>query len=504
MHPYDGDQALNAEFSVEREGKYLALIQESSSGRPGKRRNGDYNRALALLVERLQDRDAVLLDALVDSKETRHLPEEERRIISGPIRLADHPDPLKLRRMLTTPQARIGQSKNSNKTKRIRLRLSVPGYSPDEADQLAHDLAAASSSITPLDGQPEETESLNPEHGQTSAVDVDINAVIAAVEQLNTQKSTGEAKRHQPLTLLWAIGRTKHGQSRMVPWPEAKAEIDRLISGFGQPDDAPNAYLPFLALANTELWELSAVPPAKGRIGDARRNWLNGTTPPITGGLSQSVHTLFTRSTEALTRVVDTLLLLYFDGVDETALLHAVGLAASAASIEAQRQLFLLSQVSDESTPERAPDIYNGVLSRAALADQRGEQAVLRRLLLQGGPAECALCGAELPERFLIAAHIKKRVRCTEHERRDLENIAMLACVLGCDSLYEHGYITVSEEGRILLSKALEKHPPLLDHAHRHLRGRTTSQWSAQREPYFAWHRTKVFLTGPSLKPSDP
>lgn len=35
-----------------------------------------------------------------------------------------------------------------------------------------------------------------------------------------------------------------------------------------------------------------------------------------------------------------------------------------------------------------------------------------------------ALCGAELPVRFLAAAQIKKRAACGDDERRDLSNIA--------------------------------------------------------------------------------
>ena len=57
--------------------------------------------------------------------------------------------------------------------------------------------------------------------------------------------------------------------------------------------------------------------------------------------------------------------------------------------------------------------------------------------------ASCAICGEVYPVRFLWASHIKTRKACSEEERRDLANIAMLACLFGCDVLYEHGYASV-------------------------------------------------------------
>jgi hypothetical protein len=49
------------------------------------------------------------------------------------------------------------------------------------------------------------------------------------------------------------------------------------------------------------------------------------------------------------------------------------------------------------------------------------------------------------PVDLLVAAHIKRRSLCSETERRDLHNVAMLACKFGCDALFEEGYWLVSE-----------------------------------------------------------
>ena len=111
-------------------------------------RNPDYNHALTVLLTRLGMLDAVLVDALVDSRHTQQLgvPEADRRLIETPIRLALEPDVDALRRRMGTAQARIAQApdatKGGNATKRIRLRVDVPGYQPGDAARLAQTLAA--------------------------------------------------------------------------------------------------------------------------------------------------------------------------------------------------------------------------------------------------------------------------------------------------------------------------------------------------------------------------
>jgi hypothetical protein len=129
--------------------EYLALIMESRSGISGRRaaRNPDYNRGLTILLARLGKLNAVLVDALVDSRHTQDLglPEADRRLIQAPVRLALEPDTDALRRRLGTAQAIIAQTpdatKGGNSTKRIRLRIDVPGFPPGDADRLAQALS---------------------------------------------------------------------------------------------------------------------------------------------------------------------------------------------------------------------------------------------------------------------------------------------------------------------------------------------------------------------------
>ncbi|GAA3112892.1 hypothetical protein GCM10020001_034880 [Nonomuraea salmonea] len=83
---------------------------------------------------------------------------------------------------------------------------------------------------------------------------------------------------------------------------------------------------------------------------------------------------------------------------------------------------------------------------------------------------------------MLVAAHIKRRKDCSNLERRDLANVGMLACLLGCDVLYELGYVGVGEGGLIMISDVIRTAPSLLNHVTGRLSGRTTPWWSPTRE----------------------
>jgi 5-methylcytosine-specific restriction protein A len=144
----DNGRVLDAEYSVESDGSHLALVVASAGGGTGSRppRNPDYGTVLATLLSRLRDLGAVLVDAVVDSAETRRygIPESRRRLIDDPVQLAGEADMEALRLRLTARQARINQApgtRGGNNRKRVRLRLDVPGYGPEDPDRLAARLA---------------------------------------------------------------------------------------------------------------------------------------------------------------------------------------------------------------------------------------------------------------------------------------------------------------------------------------------------------------------------
>jgi hypothetical protein len=140
------------------------------------------------------------------------------------------------------------------------------------------------------------------------------------------------------------------------------------------------------------------------------------------------------------------------------------------------------------SVSKIAEDPRFGELDGQAQVKVRKEQSQLRGLLAGGRKsAPCALCGHPYPMAFLVAAHVKKRSECTRDERLDLHNVAMLACLFGCDALYEAGWITVGEDGRI---RARDATGELADRL-ASLDGRLCAAHGPGSEPYFAWHRAQ-------------
>jgi hypothetical protein len=120
-----------------------------------------------------------------------------------------------------------------------------------------------------------------------------------------------------------------------------------------------------------------------------------------------------------------------------------------------------------------------------AWAKARREQAALREHHLAGAAvARCALCDNELPAKLLVAAHIKPRRDCTDAERRDFANIAMLVCTLGCDALFEWGYVIVNSKGEI--RPGLRAAQPAVRGAVDDLAGRKCSRFNARTAAHFA------------------
>jgi hypothetical protein len=136
--------------------------------------------------------------------------------------------------------------------------------------------------------------------------------------------------------------------------------------------------------------------------------------------------------------------------------------------------------------------IFAGLLDRYALAAGRGEQAELRQRLFGGrDEASCALCGEVYPVDLLGAVHIKPRAACTDDERRDLDNVVLAACLLGCDALYELGYLTVDATGHIMPADG--PHAGAVAGRIGRLAGRRVDRHGAATAHYFAWHRDHRF-----------
>lgn len=119
---------------------------------------------------------------------------------------------------------------------------------------------------------------------------------------------------------------------------------------------------------------------------------------------------------------------------------------------------------------------------------RRLEQGYLKKHLF-GNKVEskCSFCGNKYPVSFLVAAHIKKRAHCNHQERLDL-NVVMPMCKLGCDEIFEKGYVFI-DQGIIKRSSHKSFTSDLINYV-KPLEGTNCPSYNTKSAKYFEWHRS--------------
>jgi hypothetical protein len=126
------------------------------------------------------------------------------------------------------------------------------------------------------------------------------------------------------------------------------------------------------------------------------------------------------------------------------------------------------------------------------LVVQRVGQEVFRDRLLDYWEGRCAVTGLAVPD-LLRASHIKPWADCgTDAERLDVFNGLLLAPHL--DAAFDRGFITVEDDGRVVVAKGLDETARDLLGLHGPLRVRTPAEGHRR---YLPWHRERVFRDGP-------
>lgn len=117
---------------------------------------------------------------------------------------------------------------------------------------------------------------------------------------------------------------------------------------------------------------------------------------------------------------------------------------------------------------------------------RRVEQSQLRKKLLDGrNSANCTICNIDRPESMLVAGHIKKRSECTNEEKNDF-NVGTLICLFGCDVLFEEGYISVNDSGKVIQLKEVNNKniQSYIDK----LKNTSVIDYNLNNAKYYKWH----------------
>ncbi|MEY6553284.1 HNH endonuclease [Bacillus cereus] len=115
---------------------------------------------------------------------------------------------------------------------------------------------------------------------------------------------------------------------------------------------------------------------------------------------------------------------------------------------------------------------------------RRGQNKFKRKLLLNS--QECAICGIDEPS-LLIASHIKPWKDSSNIERMDLNN-GILLCP-NHDKLFDKGYITFSDQGKLLISSFLSEEIVVKTSIGINI----DIKVSHESKKYLGWHRQNCF-----------
>jgi putative restriction endonuclease len=125
------------------------------------------------------------------------------------------------------------------------------------------------------------------------------------------------------------------------------------------------------------------------------------------------------------------------------------------------------------------------------LVVQRVGQDLFREGLLELWEGRCAVTGLAVPE-LLRASHIKPWADCdTDAERLDVYNGLLLAPQL--DAAFDQGFVTVGDDGTVVVHETLERAARELLGLDRPLRVRGLTE---SHRAYLIWHRKRVFRMG--------
>ncbi|UVK83785.1 hypothetical protein LOY46_03475 [Pseudomonas sichuanensis] len=161
--------------------------------------------------------------------------------------------------------------------------------------------------------------------------------------------------------------------------------------------------------------------------------------------------------------------------------------AQSAAAFEYFPELNRDYAAGDVSLEEARQDIQEQQTDGSGIRPTRLEHRYIVRHLFQEQPTgHCCICLNEYPRHLLVAAHIKKRSACNTKERLDIENIAAPMCRLGCDPLFEHGYIAV-KDGKVIKHPSREMTEAIASYVETIL-DKPVKWWSRKNRKYFEWH----------------
>ena len=274
---------------------------------------------------------------------------------------------------------------------------------------------------------------------------------------------TGRRHPHEPLLLLWLLGRQQRGETGPIPYEEAQEPVDRLIAEFGTPARRARdrAAMPFFHLESS-LWDRHAtregieLSNSGGRLREAG----------AVGRFTPEVEALLRREPELIDEATRLLLDLHFTDSHVDLICGEVGI-----SLDGERQ--------------------RGVERR-----RRRRDPLFRSNVLAAYGYVCAMCGwdGRMYQQAvgLSAAHL----RWHSHDGPDDVSNGLSLCELH-HKLLDLGVIGLTPDGEIVVADAFVARSDVGYRLGHELQGRPLQQPLPRFEPpaseHIDWHHQQVF-----------
>jgi 5-methylcytosine-specific restriction protein A len=294
--------------------------------------------------------------------------------------------------------------------------------------------------------------------------------------KLNVNRPGGVPALYQPITLLWAFGRARSGEPRLVPWQHTERALHDLFTRYGRPgEEKGRAAYPASALYGAGLWDIyaGAVPVPRSH-GSVTESWFRDRQPM--SGLALPVYELLRTSVAARIAAVAALVGTFFTDVPFVELLEEVGLsdAGIAAGIGAPEEPVLPTSPAEEAYRTHY-ELYE--LAKRGLQGrdgQRVERTVLKSvrsaaarkavLARSGGQCENPSCGIRLQDVTDVGDPILEIDHVWDLALGGPDDPAqMIALCPNCHAIKTRGRTRESLR-EVLLEVARDRHEAMLRH----------------------------------------
>ena len=249
--------------------------------------------------------------------------------------------------------------------------------------------------------------------------------ILQKFANLNIWKRSGERAPHKPLLVLYAIGKLRQDNRRLIPYSEIDRDLEELLREFGPKRANYRTEYPFWRLRKDSVWEVSdADKIGLTKSGDALKGDLDSYN--VSGGFLEAIAQQLQHDSKLASEIIHGLLYAHFPASIHEDILQAAGI----------EDILQVTEI-----------VFAPQISKA-----RKRSPHFRTNILKAYEYKCAICGfdVKLGDKpvGLEAAHIKWH----QAGGPDIEVNGLALCSLH-HKLFDRGAFALFEQLEIRVSK---------------------------------------------------